>query len=286
MASDTTGSNCPRLAQELIENIIDHLYEDTETLWSCALASKSTLAASERHRFSALKISGDNMHKLRKLYDLYPMSTGDRNSRDPDETGVDKLLDQYVTELTFTSPWNWNFSPTRDNFPIFPKLQRIVFKGKKFTDFKLPLQGWDSHFKGVQSVELNFEYMDDGWCIINTLYNLPKTVEVISFTATQYDISPYNLSSRIIKTNENPPITHHLNGTLNLNLSCYKSHAELLSVILRLEEQRIFKFNLKQISYHLTYRADIFSLASLVNQCKDLQFLDIKCSPLCELQML
>ena len=281
MASDTTGSNRPRLAQELIENILDHLYEDTETLCFCALASRSTRPASQHHLFSALKISGDNIHKLRRLYNLYPMSTGDRNSRDPDETGVDKLLDEYLTELTFASPWNWNFSPTRDNFPIFPKLQRIVFKGKKFTGFKLPLQGWDSHFKGVRSVELNFEYMDDEWCIIDTLYSLPKTVEDISFTAIESKRLPSNLDSRTINVHHNPPITHHFNGTLNLNLSCEKPHAELLSVILRLEEQRIFKFNLKQINYNLTYCADIFSLASLVNQCKNLQFLDIKCSFLC-----
>lgn len=68
MTLDVTSNNRPRVVQELLDSILDHLYCDSNTLKQCALVSPSFLPTSQRHLFSTFKISKSNVRELVKLF--------------------------------------------------------------------------------------------------------------------------------------------------------------------------------------------------------------------------
>lgn len=285
MALNTTDENRPASAlfQELIEAILDHLHSERATLKSCALVSKSFLTTSQRHLFSTFHISATNLNQLVKHLRSFN-STDSRNGKAPSQTGIAHLLNTHTTELIFLRLWSLShYYPVDGSFPKFPNVRRIVFKEKTLSRHSLPRKRWGLCFSGARSVEFNFDDMEGDWGILTILCSLPKTIENINFTATQAaepysSISiPKNNALRILGVSKNL-ILHDFKGTLTLKLACHKSHAELLSKMLKFQEAGIFKFSLRRINYYLTRQIDIPPLASLVKECEaSLEFLDIEC---------
>ena len=273
------------LAQELIDNILDHLHSETETLKSCAFVCRSFLPTCRLHLFATLQISGSNIDRISEL--LIPPPNASTDDCDPNRrlrARIIRLLNAHTTDLTFVAPWDWPFNPTHHNFPRFTHLQRIVFKGDNPDYHTLPMHWWGKRFCSVQSVEVNFDYMDKNRLILNTLCNIPSTVKNISFTATR--TTRLHLSS-LRDVSETRTDTYHFNGTLGLNLACGVSHKELLLAMLRHRDLGVFEFKLRRINFNLTCRADIHPFALLVNECKDtLEFLNINYSTLCTQPML
>jgi hypothetical protein len=275
MAHNATDNDRSILTQKLVDNILDYLHDDSNTLKQCSLVSTLFLQASQRRLFSTFEIKGWVAQDFRESFTPPIPITSSR---------VANLLGSHTTDLIFVGNCDWYFDFKYANFPKFQSVRRVVFKGESLTLRSLPDPKWE-YFSNVQSVEVDFDFMDDNRSILAMLCKLPEKVENISLIATQTK-TPCSATSKQVDwfcdliRETHPSTVHHFSGTLNLNLARNKSHEELLSSMVSLG--RVFNFNLKRINHHLTSRADIGPLASLVKECKNtLQFLDIKYSPPC-----
>ena len=279
ITNNTRPTGIVLLPQELVDTIFDYLRSEKSTLKSCTLVSKSFLPTSQCHLFSTFKISESNYQKfVEPCTPTPPESTSDdQREREALRARVVELVNNHTTDLTFFDPWSdWNFDLAHPNFPKFPHLRRIVFEGREKTFYVSPVQKWYLHFTGVQSVEFDFDCIDNPREILTTLCDLPETVHSISLIAASGYSFFYNPPYEV---RNDPPTARNFNGTLSLILFPYRSPGSILSSILRNGELGVFTFNLKRINYCLTSLTDIRPLALLVKECKrTLQFLDIVCS--------
>ena len=117
MALNVTDKGSPKLPQELIDTILDNLFNDSEALKQCRLVSKSFLSTSQRLLWSRFTISDS---AAENFLDSNKLSISSR---------VADLLDAYTTDLTFLENRKWKSHP---NFPNFPRVERIIFKGEMF----------------------------------------------------------------------------------------------------------------------------------------------------------
>jgi hypothetical protein len=68
-------SEAPALPQELFDLIIDHLFDDVESLRACALVSSNFLPSSRAHIFSHLKVGPiDHEHSIDELREILARS--------------------------------------------------------------------------------------------------------------------------------------------------------------------------------------------------------------------
>lgn len=281
MTLSAANNDHPRVAQELLDLILDHLHHDSETLKRCALASKSLLPTCQRHLFSTFKISKSNVNEL-----FVPSEYNSLDEQDaPLRAGIADLLNTYTTDLTLDigSGWGSKSALNSSHLPEFRNVEKIVFEGKALEScMEIPLflaQTWKSPSSKIKSVGFNFPLIADRG-ILESLYILPATVENVSFTAAKTATSYSSAASvrkemeRGLKNAYPDRGVCHLNGTMKLHLAQHESHRRLLSLMVNLED--LFKFNLKRINYQLTCPDDIPSLAALVDKCEGtLQSLDI-----------
>ena len=68
LAGSTKTVGVPRVPQELIDEILDHLAKDTRTLHSCSLVAKSWIYPSRRHLFSTLFLTANDVTKWSKIF--------------------------------------------------------------------------------------------------------------------------------------------------------------------------------------------------------------------------
>ena len=283
----TTRNDRLRLAQELLDFVLDHLHYDPESLKRCALTSKSLLPTCQRHLFSTYQITKPNVAKLVKLFAL-PASTDGPGEGATLGARVANLLDTYTTDLILTDhPGLVSGSVVeKAHFPGFKNVQRITFKGEDLgSAVIIPSflkQTWASHSSKITSVGLDFRTMCEKG-VLESLYILPATVEDVNLTCakTKYTHLAAGAIREGIERNLLPGCSglevRQFNGTLKFRLAPEISHGVLLSAMLELGD--LFKFRFKRINYRLTYRADIRHLASLVDECKDtLEYLDIMVS--------
>lgn len=289
MALYTVNDGRPRLAQELLDFILDHLHYDPKTLKQCALASRSLLPTCQCHLFSSFEISKSNVYELVELFT--PPDVGQDDEDAPLRAGVADLLNTYTTDLTLATYSDIEFKAAfkSPHLPGFKNVQNIVFKGETLqSSVRVPsfLEGtWTSPNSGIRSAGFNFKLMS-GEAILLSLCTLPATVENVSVTCANSDgynnLSAISVSKTIKNRHWNTPadqVVRHFGGTLRLHLAPYVSHERLLSAMLELKD--LFKFNPKRIKYRLTKRSDIPPFASLLNDCKaTLQSLDLTCMDL------
>lgn len=274
MTPNAPHNDRPKLDQKLVDAILDNLHDDPDSLKRCALVSKSFLPTSQRHLFSTFNITSWDAPKFRCFFE----------PSIPDTPRVPDLLNSHTTDLTFFGDCDWYFDSENTNFPKFPQVERIVFKGTKLIPRTRPNPAWDLFFGSVRSVELDFDVMDDNRTILTMLCGLPERVQNVGFTAARTEVPFCTDASRAYPLNKfikeawaSSSTAFDFNGALTLNLAHGKSHRELLTVMLGLSG--VFTFNLKRIDYHLTRCADIGGFASLIWECRDtLEFLDIKYS--------
>ena len=285
MDVDTADDGRPRLAQELLDLILDHLHYDPGSLKRCALTSQALLPTCQRHLFSTFQITKSNVEKLADLF-THPTSIDDHDEYATLRARVADLLDTYTTELILTDHPNLvsKSAIKRARLPEFENLQKITFKGNELdSDVTIPSfleQAWMSPSSKIRSVEFDFRDMDNRG-VLRSLCVLPPTVENVSFTcATAKSGRHFSAASiredkwvRILPGRSYQGV-HQFNGTMKLRLAPDASHKLLISVMLELGE--LFKFRFERINYRLTHRGDIHQLTSLVYECKDtLQSLDI-----------
>ena len=283
MDVDTTENGRPRLAQELLDLILDHLHHHPESLKRSALASKSLLPTCQRHLFSTFQITKSTVNKLAELF----RSSSLTNGRDAGlRARVTDLLNTYTTNLILTSyPEIMSGAAMKKaHLPEFKNAQKITFRGNELkTVVKIPSfleQTWMSSPSKLRSIEFNFR----GICeraILGSLYLLPAAVEDVSFTGNKRIYTHLSAASIREDIDDQPlplrPGVRRFNGTLKLRLAPDASYEKLLLLMLELDD--LFKFSLKRINYRLTCRSDIRHVASLVEECKNtLQFLDIPVS--------
>ena len=290
MDVDTANDGRPRLAQELLDLVLDHLHHDPESLKRSALVSKSLVPTCQRHLFSTYQMSRSSVEKLGELF-ADPPITVDRDENATLRLAVADLFNTYTTHLILTDhpTVTTEFRAGVANLPQFKNVQRITFKGDGLSSgVAIPcflVHTWESPSSRLRSVELDFHRMNDR-AILESLCILPATVEDVGFTcSTASSARSYSTASSIRRNIERQrlgpgssrPQAHQFSGTLKLRLSPDVFHERLLPVMLELKD--LFKFSLRRISCRLTSRADIGRLASLVGECKDtLQFLDIPVS--------
>ena len=286
MDLDATDDGRLRLAQELLDFILDHLHYDSESLKRCALASKSLLPTCQRHLFSTYQITKSDVPKLAKFFAL-PASADDPDEGVTLQARVANLLNTYTTDLILTDHPMLDSGCSVAHLPGFKNVQRITFKGGELNSaISIPSflsRTWKSPSSHVRSVEFDFRLMCERG-ILESLCILPPTVEDVGFTCAKSEFTNTTAASirKVMKRQLLPGRpgleVRQFNGTLKLRLSPYNSHGELLSVMLELGD--LFKFSLKRINYRLTSRSDIRHLASLVYECKDtLESLDLVVSP-------
>ena len=281
----TTDDGRPRLAQELLDFVLDHLHYDKESLKRCALASKSLLPTCQRHLFSTYKITEPNVARLVGLFKLPASAHGPHESTTL-QTRIADLLDTYTTNLVLTE-LVFGSAVSKARFPGFKNVQRITFKGDDLdSGVAIPsflAQTWTSPSSKIRSVGFEFSVMSEKG-VLESLYVLPTTVEDINLTcaSTQY---PAPTTAAIRKSIQgrlsygcSDPEVHQFNGTLRFHLPPHTSNGEFLSNMLEFRD--LFKFRFKRINYRLTHRADIRHLASLVDECKGgLEYFDVLVSP-------
>lgn len=285
MPLNTANNGHPRVAQELLDLVLDHLHHDSEILKRCALASKSLLPTCQRHLFSTFRISRSNVAELVELFVSYRYNGLDEKDT-PLRVGIADLLNTYTTDLTLAIGSGWEFKSAlgSSHLPEFRNVHKIVFEGKALEScMEIPVflaQTWESPTSRIRSVGFNFSLITDRG-VLESLYVLPATVENVSFTAAKTNTSYSSASSvrKGLKTAYPDGGVGHLNGTMKLHLAQNASHKQLLSFMVELGD--LFKFNLKRINYQLTCPDDIPSLAALVDKCKGtLQSLDLTYSSL------
>lgn len=284
MALNTDNCGRPRVAQELLDLVLDHLHCDSETLKRCALASKSLLPTCQRHLFSTFQISDPDTTRLAKLFVPSQHKSSDEEDA-PLQARIADLLNAYTTDLTLVigSEPGLGYALDSPHLPEFRNVQRIVFKGDALESYiDIPpflAKTWKSPTSGIRSVGFSFPLIADRG-ILESLYILPATVENVSFAATKP--TAYRSSAALVRQRMENWVkdvypdrgVRHLKGTMKLHLAQDTSHERLLSFMVELGD--LFKFNLKRINYRLTCPDDIPSLAVLVDKCKGtLQSLDI-----------
>ena len=281
MGLNTSDDSRLRLAQELLDSILDHLHYDPESLKRCALASRSLLPTCQRHLFSTYQITESNVSKLANLF-TPPVSTDRDDESETLRTRVADLFDTYTDNLILTGPVR------KGNLPEFKNAQKITFRGDELNSaVTIPSflkSTWASPSSKIRSVEFDFRFMSQRG-VLQSLCVLPTVVEDVSFTGSRpqstRDDLPTAASIRRYIEDQLPSGHSHqeprqFNGTLKLRLPTDISE-DLLSVVLELGD--CFKFKLKRINYRLTLRSEIPHLASLADKCKTtLKSLDITVS--------
>ena len=287
MNPNTTDDGRLRMAQELLDFILDHLHYDQESLKRCALASRSLLPTCQRHLFSTYHITRMNVAKLVEFFTL-PASTDGQDECAALRARVADLFNAYTDNLILTDhPGLLLRSGQQARLPEFKSAQKITFRGDELSSaVTIPSflrQTWMSPFSKIQSVEFEFRFMSPRG-VLESLCVLPAQVENVGFIGTRpksIDKSPTAASIRqFVKGRSLSDYldreAREFNGTLKLRLPTYIPE-KVLSVALELED--CFKFSLKRINYKLSLNAEIPYLASLVEKCKaTLEFLDIMVS--------
>lgn len=280
--ADTTDDGRPTLAQELLDLILDHLHNDSESLKQSALASKSLLSTCQRHLFSTYQITKFKLIKLAELFASPSLNDGNDEGASL-RARVTDLLNTYTTNLILTDyprPFS-GYGMKKAHLPEFKNVQKITFKGDGLNSaIVIPpflMQTWMASSPRLRSVEFDFLQIHEK-AILESFYLIPSTVEEVSFI---YATTEYGRRSRLaaslvregtedqlLPVNSSPGV-YYPSGTPNLE--------DLLPIILELKD--LFKFSLKRLSYRPTDRASIDHLGSLVDECKNtLQFLDITVS--------
>ena len=280
MSPDADDEGHLRMAQELLDFILDHLHYDPESLKRCSLASRSLLPTCQRHLFSTYKISKSNINKLVGLFTL-PVSPACHDERAALRARVADLLNTYTDHLVLANhPTLLLRSVEGARLPGFKNVQKITFKDDELTSaVTIPSfleQTWASPFSGIRSVEFDFRFMSQRG-VLESLSVLPASVESVSFIgARPKSIHDSPTTATSIRQYAQGRPAHEFNGTLTLRLPTDISE-RFLSVVLELGD--CFKFNLERINYRLTLRAEVPHLAALVDECKTtLEFLDIAVS--------
>ena len=99
----------PKLPQELVDEILDHLAEDTRTLRSCSLVAKSWISPSRRHLFSTLVLNPEGILEWNKTFP---------NPEDSPAGHVRQLFIPFQTNVPI------NFA---DRMPYFSNVQQLCF---------------------------------------------------------------------------------------------------------------------------------------------------------------
>ena len=293
MDLNAAGDGRLRMAQELLDHVLDHLHYDTESLKQCALASRPLLPTCQRHLFSTYQISESNAGKLLEFF-TPPAPTDEDEDEDDNATlrpRVADLFNTYTNHLILTDhPVPELQSVLVKHLPEFKNVQKMTFKGEELDSaVTIPsflMQTWTSPLPKIRSVELDFRFMSQR-SVLESLCILPAAVEDVSVISSRLK-STNGASPTATSIREDiedqllsmPPHFHpapnQFNGTLKLRLPPETSLG-FLPVMLELED--FFQFSLKRIIYRLTLHADVPYLASLVDKCKEtLELLDIMIS--------
>lgn len=286
MDIDTADDGRLRLAQELLDSIIDHLHCDPVSLKRCALASKSLLPTCQRHLFSTFRITESNSTKLAEIFT--PPRFIDQDEDATLRAVIAHLLNTHTTDLILTNHPKLvsGYAVWRAHLPEFKNVQKITFKGDKLDSavtippFLQPT--WMSPSSKIRSVEFDFRLATERG-FLDSLYILPTAVDDVNFTCARAESSYSRMYAAkfreevrrgLLRRGRPYEGVHQFNGALKLRFGPDFSYERLLSVMLELDD--LFKFSFERINYRLTWGADICYLASLVGRCKNtLQYLDI-----------
>jgi len=273
MDSNTTDDGHPRVAQELLDRVLDHLHRDSESLKQCALASRSLLPTCQRHLFSTYKISESNASELVELF-TPPASTDEDDENATLRPRVADLFNTYTNHLILTDhpvPALRSVLRVKYKLPEFKNVEKITFKGDELSwAIDIPsflMQTWTSPSSKIRSVELDFRFMTQR-SVLESLCTLPGAVEDVSFISPRPKSTNPKPTATSIRRNMEVlrEVPNVLNGTLKLRLPSETSE-RLLPIMFELGD--FFEFNLKRIDYRLTLYANVPDLASLVDKCKN-----------------
>lgn len=117
LIGSTQTAGVPKLPQELIDEILDHLAKDVTTLRLCSLVKKSWIYPSRRHLFNTLFLTPINVVKWNKTFP------------NPQDSPAGHVRDLTFRFLQHNVPIHF-----ADRIPYFHNVQQLTLIGRLATD--------------------------------------------------------------------------------------------------------------------------------------------------------
>ena len=226
----------PRLPAELLDCIVDHLYDTRDTLKSCCLVSKSWIHRTRNHLFAdvVFRTVGD----LQAWKNAFP---------DPSTSPA-----HYTTTLSMQCPWVVTAADAEERGWI-PAFSHVVHFHMNFglpETSLLPFHGFSPALKSLRVEYGSFPFSR----IINLIHSFPLLEDLSLFTWGGNPIEDIDEQPGVVQ----PPLT----GTLQLNTQDRMSHT--VSQLFPAQNGLYFR----KLDLRLSREEDIFEIAALVKRCR------------------
>ena len=166
LASPTEIAGDPRVPQELVDQVLDHLADDTATLQSCSLVAKSWIYPSRRHLFNSIFLT---VNDITKWNTTFP---------NPEDSPAGHVRD---LSFCFIQPdVGINFA---DRFLYFSNVQKLTLIGRTAADPGF-ISGLGQLPPSIRSVDITFSKILTVH-IISMMQQLPN-LENLSLMSTDW----------------------------------------------------------------------------------------------------
>lgn len=192
----------PRVPQELVDEILDHLSKDTTTLRSCSLVAKSWIYPSRRHLFTTLFLTASDVAKWNKTFP------------NPDDSPAKHIRDLSFCYIQPDVPIDF-----ADRMPHFYNVQKLTLIGRVANDPSF-ISALGHLPPSTRSVEITFSKVLNAH-IISVIQQLPN-LDNLSLMSTQWGGSIPLGTGKLIQS--------RLSGKLRLRRRF--AHRDLLNMLM------------------------------------------------------
>lgn len=192
----------PKVPQELIDEILDHLEKDTATLQSCSLVAKPWIYPSRRHLFRTLFLTASDITKWNKTFP------------NPEESPAGHVRDLSFCFILPDVPINF-----ADRMPHFYNVQQLTFIGRVATDPSF-ISALGSLPPSIRSVDITFSKVLTTH-IVSVIQQLPN-LDNLSLMSVEWGGAIPAGTGKLIQS--------RLNGKLRLRRKL--AHRDLLNMLM------------------------------------------------------
>ena len=192
----------PRVPQELVDEILDHLAKDTATLHSCSLVAKSWIYPSRRHLFNILFLTANDITKWNNTFP------------NPEDSPAGHVKDLSFCFIQSNAPINF-----AGRMPYFFNVQQLTLIGRVATDPSF-ISALGPLPPTIRSVDITFSKVLTAH-IVSVVRQLPN-LDNLSLTSTEW--------SGAIPTGTGKLIQARLSGKLRLRRKL--AHCDILNMLM------------------------------------------------------
>jgi hypothetical protein len=155
LSNSTKTAGDPRVPQELVDEVLDHLADDVRTLRSCSLVAKSWNYSSYRHIFNRISFTATDVTKWNKAFP------------NPEHSPA-----RHVRDLSFRFIHRDVSIDFADRMPYFSNVQKLTLSGRTVVDPGF-LSALGQLPPSTRSVDINFSKILNTH-IISVMRQLPN----------------------------------------------------------------------------------------------------------------